>query len=234
MNSELQRTDPEFDAFFEDFADRQAPARCGLAEPVRFLVLLAGLAACAGPALYARVLDQALEAGMDPVQSREILYHAVPYAGFGRVEPLFGAANEVLRRRGVTLPLPSQSTTTPATRFEKGLAVQKQLFGAQAIESMRAAADAAQQPIQDFLSANCFGDYYTRTGLDPKQRELVTFSVLAALGGCEPQLTAHARANLDAGNDYETLMGAVTALVPYIGYPRSLNAIRCITQARQA
>ena len=194
-------------------------------------MLLAGLAGCCGPDLYAEVLNAALTAGLSPVQTREILYQTVPYAGYARVQPLFAAATEELRNRGVALPLPSQSTTTPATRFEKGLAVQKQLFGAQSIESMRAAADQAQRPIQDFLSANCFGDYYTRTGLDAKQRELVTFSVLAALGGCEPQLTAHARANLDAGNDYETLMGAVVALVPYIGYPRSLNAIRCIAQA---
>lgn len=231
MCNDLCRTDPEFNAFFNDFAARQAPERCGLDEHARFSVLLAGLAGCAGPELYAQVLGQALDAGLAPVQAKEILYHAVPYAGFARVQPLFDAVNRVLRDRGVTLPLPPQSTTTPETRFEKGLEVQKQLFGAQSIENMRAAADEAQKPIQDFLSANCFGDYYTRTGLDAKQRELVTFSVLAGLGGCEPQMTAHARANLDAGNDYALLMGAVTALVPYIGYPRSLNAMRCIIQA---
>jgi alkylhydroperoxidase/carboxymuconolactone decarboxylase family protein YurZ len=36
------------------------------------------------------------------------------------------------------------------------------------------------------LSANCFGDYYTRTGLDLKMRALPTFSIIASLGGCEP------------------------------------------------
>ena len=39
-----------------------------------------------------------------------------------------------------------------------------------------------------FLAANCFGDYYTRTGLSLKQRELVTFCYIAAQGGCESQL----------------------------------------------
>lgn len=230
MCDSLCRTDPEFQAFFEDFARRQAPGRCGLEEPVRFLVLLGALAACGGPQLYAEILDDALTAGLTPVQTREILYQTVPYAGFARVQPLFEASAQVLRRRGVDLPLPSQSTTTAETRFDRGLDMQKRLFGAQTIESMRANAPADQRPIQDFLSANCFGDYYTRTGLSPRERELVTFAVLAALGGCEPQLTSHVRANLDAGNSREVLAGAVTALVPYIGYPRSLNALRCIAE----
>ena len=230
MCESFRETDPEFSAFFEDFACQQAPRHCGLTEPVRFLVLLSALDACGGPELYASTLNDALDAGLTPVQAREILYHTVPYAGYARVQPCFAAANQVFRARGVALPLPAQSTTTPATRFEKGLAVQKQLFGAEQIETMRASAPADQKPIQYFLSANCFGDYYTRGGLDAQQRELVTFAALAAMGGCEPQLTAHIRANLGAGNDRSVLMGAVTALVPYIGYPRSLNAIRCITE----
>ena len=39
--------------------------------------------------------------------------------------------------------------------------------------------------INKWLADNCFGDYYTRTGLDLKMRELITFCFLAAQGGCE-------------------------------------------------
>ena len=45
--------------------------------------------------------------------------------------------------------------------------------------------------INRWLAANCFGDYYTRKGLDLAQRELITFCFLMAQGGCEPQLIAH-------------------------------------------
>ena len=154
MCESFRETDPEFSAFFEDFARQQAPRHCGLTEPVRFLVMLSALAACGGPELYASTLNDALDAGLTPVQAREILYHTVPYAGYARIQPCFAAANQVFRARGVALPLPAQSTTTPATRFEKGLAVQKQLFGAEQIETMRASAPADQKPIQDFLSAS--------------------------------------------------------------------------------
>jgi 4-carboxymuconolactone decarboxylase len=75
------------------------------------------------------------------------------------------------------------------------------------------------------LSANCFGDYLTRTGLDLEARELLTLAMLAALGGCEAQLAGHVNANLAAGNDRRTLIAVVTHLLPFIGYPRTLNAI---------
>ena len=87
--------------------------------------------------------------------------------------------------------------------------------------------------INRWLAANCFGDYYTRTGLDLKQREMVTFCYLAAQGGCEPQLTAHAKGNMNLGNDREFLTKVVSQCLPYIGYPRSLNAIACINKAAE-
>ena len=79
-----------------------------------------------------------------------------------------------------------------------------------------------------------FGDYYTRGGLDYKQREMITFCFLAALGGCEPQLTSHAGANLRIGNDNAFLIQVISQCLPYIGYPRSLNALRCVNDAAQA
>ena len=67
--------------------------------------------------------------------------------------------------------------------------------------------------------------------MDLKQREMVTFCYLAAQGGCEPQLTAHAKGNMNLGNDREFLTKVVSQCLPYIGYPRSLNAIACINKA---
>jgi 4-carboxymuconolactone decarboxylase len=88
--------------------------------------------------------------------------------------------------------------------------------------------------IQRFLSANCFGDYYTRTGLDLKTRELLTFAMIASMGGCEPQLAGHFAANLAIGNDRRILLSTITQLLPFIGYPRTLNAIRIINEGKSA
>lgn len=85
--------------------------------------------------------------------------------------------------------------------------------------------------IHYWLTDNCFGDYYTRKGLDKKQREMITFCFLSAQGGCEPQLIAHAKENMKIGNDKSFLIKIISQNIPYIGYPRSLNALRCVNEA---
>ncbi len=84
--------------------------------------------------------------------------------------------------------------------------------------------------IQRFLSANCFGDYYTRQGLDIKLRELVTLSILIALGGVESQVKGHILGNLNVGNDRSILNDLITQLLPWVGYPRTLNALKCLNE----
>ena len=75
-----------------------------------------------------------------------------------------------------------------------------------------------------------FSAYYTRDYLDLKTRELLTFAMLISLGGCKPQVKGHIQGNINMGNDKEFLIEAVTQLLPYIGYPRVLNALNCINE----
>ncbi|ELE9601753.1 carboxymuconolactone decarboxylase family protein, partial [Campylobacter jejuni] len=79
--------------------------------------------------------------------------------------------------------------------------------------------------INDFLSANCFGDYYTRTGLDLKTRELLTLVYLISLSGLDNQVKAHMQGNLNMGQSRKDLLNIIAALIPYTGYPKALNAI---------
>jgi len=54
-----------------------------------------------------------------------------------------------------------------------------------------------------------------------KTRELLTFSMLASLGGCEPQLLGHVAANLSVGNDRRVLLGTITQCCPSSAIPRA-------------
>ena len=87
--------------------------------------------------------------------------------------------------------------------------------------------------INKWLADNCFGDFYTRKGLDYKQREMITFCFLYAQGGCEIQLISHAAANIKLGNDKQFLINIISQCLPFIGYPRTLNALRCINEAEK-
>ena len=60
---------------------------------------------------------------------------------------------------------------------------------------------------------------------------MITFCFLAGQGGCEPQLTSHAAGNMLVGNSKEFLIKIISQCLPYLGYPRSLNALRCVNEA---
>lgn len=227
--STLKLTDPELIDVFDNFAFDEVLRHGNLDTRTRLIVILGSLIASQALGEYKVMLGGALNVGVTPIEVKEIVYQAVPYVGIAKVFDFIHATNDILQSRGIMLPLEGQATTSPATRFEKGLALQKEIFG-DMIDVMVRDAPVDQRHIQEFLSANCFGDYVTRTGLDIKARELLTFSMLLSLGGCEPQLKGHIRGNLNIGNDKEVLLSVVTQLIPYVGYPRALNALRCMNE----
>lgn len=227
--STLKGTDPELIEVFDNFAFDEVPAGGSLEERIRMQVILAALIAGRALGEYRVMLQGALNLGVTPVEAKEIVYQAVPYCGIGLVYDFLHATNEVLAARGVALPLPGQSTTRPGTRFKQGLALQREIFGAN-IDQMHQEAPADEAQIHRFLTAHCFGDHLTRAGLDLRTRELLTFAMLLALGGCEAQLKGHIAGNLQVGNDRARLLDVLAQLIPYVGYPRTLNALRCLDE----
>jgi 4-carboxymuconolactone decarboxylase len=229
--STLAVTDPELIEIFDNFAFDEVLGHGGMDVRLRLMLQLAAIIAAQAVREYRIMLGAALTAGVTAVAAKEIVYQAVPYVGMAKVLDFIHATNEVLEERGIALPLPGQSTTTPLNRAEAGLAIQRRIIGAAAVDRLHASSPPDQLHFQHFLSANCFGDHYTRSGIDLPTRELLTFSMLIALGGCDPQVQGHVAANLHVGNDRARLIDAVTQLLPFIGYPRALNALRAIDEA---
>ncbi len=156
-------TDPELIDVFDNFAFGEVlQERAGRAHPAD------GPARSdhwlAGGARVPPMLAAALNVGVTPVEAKEIVYQAVPYIGLAKVFDFIHVTNDVLTERGVKLPLPAQSSTTPEDRLAKGLEVQKQIVGDELVEGLYASASPDQQHLQRFLSANCFGDWVARGG----------------------------------------------------------------------
>ena len=232
MLQNLKHTDPEFAEFFGNFAYTEAVKDSKLSPRTRYMAIVATLLGCQGIDAFRAVLPEALDSGLTPSEVKEVIYPAAAYLGLGRVYPFFSAANEVFEDRGTSLPLPAASTTTPENRVEKGNAAQVEIFG-EGMKGFQNAGPEETRHINRWLAGNCFGDYYTRKGLTLAEREMITFCYIAAQGGCEPQLTAHAKGNMNMGNDKAFLIDVVSQCLPYIGYPRSLNAITCINKAAE-
>ncbi len=227
--SKAAKTDPELIQVFDNFAFDDVISSGNLDTKTRVMMILGSTIACQAQTEYKMMMNAALNVGVTPVEVKEILYQSVPYVGIAKVIDFINLTNEIMTERGIQLPLEGQSTTTPETRMEKGLVLQKEIFG-EMIDKMYEKSPKNQLHIQQYLSANCFGDYYTRNGLDVKTRELLTYSMLISMGGTESQVKGHIAGNVKVGNNKETLLTVTTQLLPYIGYPRTLNALNCLNE----
>ena len=231
--STLSQTDPELIEYFDNFAFDEVFSHGALDPHTRLLVLLAAQIGCQAHTEYRVMLGAALDNGVSPVEAKEVVYHAIAYMGVGRVYDFLTITNETLTDRDVELPLPGQSTTTPETRFAQGWKAQEAVVGDR-LTQMHATASPDTKHIQNWLTANCFGDHYTRTGLEFATRELLTFVIIVAQGGCDSQARGHVAGNVRVGNSRDVLLDALSQLVPYIGYPRTLNGLAAINEIAPA
>jgi 4-carboxymuconolactone decarboxylase len=225
--SKTKEKDPDLIEVFDNFAFDEVINHDSMNLKTRTLVILASTIGSQALTEYKIFVNAALNVGVTPIEIKEVLYQSVPYVGISKVNDFISATNEIFTERNIALPLESKSTTTPETRMEKGLAKQKEIFG-DLIEDMYRNSPKDLLHIQQYLSANCFGDFITRDGLDIQMREMVTLSFLIAMGGTESQIKGHIAGNVKVGNDRQTIINLITHLIPYVGYPRTLNAINCL------
>lgn len=204
-------------------------SRAALPERDRRLAVLSACMGCGGTDAFRAELADARVAGFPPEAAREAVMQATAYLGMGRALSFVQAAAEIFAADGVSFPPEPEDGGDRAARGE---AMQVAIFG-EGMRGFHASGDALARPVNLLLSENCFGDYYVRGGLSARERELVTFCLLAAQGGCEAQLAGHVAGNFNVGNDAAYLGKAVLCILPWIGYPRSLNALACVRNAAQ-
>ena len=226
----IQKNDPEFHEIFKNFAFDEVYEYSALTEKESVLVTLASLIACQSPKAFKKILLSAVNKYVTPEEVKELLYQSVPYVGFGRAHNFFGVTIKNFDKKGIEMPLENRSNTAPENRHQKGRELQDRYFGAEMIQMMNDNAPEGQEHFNRFLEGFCFGDCYTRDGLNDQQRELITFVFIATLGGCENQLRGHTQGNLAVGNKKEDLISAITVILPYIGFPRTLNALAIVNE----
>lgn len=205
-----QNMEDRFEYFLEDVEQK-----VDLDVTTKVLSRLAVMIGSQGIDLFKEYLPYAYSK-VSALQIQEVVYQATAYLGMSRVYPFI----QCLESKE------DSSTTTIDNRLEKGNAKQMELFGPQMDGFYKVG------QVNKWLAENCFGDYYTRKGLDNRQREWCTFCYLYAQGGVEPQLCSHIAANIGLGTSKEFLLSIVQYNIPMIGYPRTLNAIRCINEAK--
>ncbi len=223
-------TDPELMNILQNFIFGEIFYIGSLDDKTRELITVAALTTLQTlPQLKAHV-NAALNVGNTPVEIRETIYQCAPFIGFPRTLNAVAVLNDVLREKGIKLPLENQATVTEESRFSAGKQIQQPLYGNEIKTAMRRLPKEYAKAVPDILTKFCFGDFYTRKGLSIRQRELLSLVVLTTLGA-EKQLNAHIIGNLKAGNNKETLLAAMVQSAPYIGLPDVMTAVNLIKEA---
>jgi len=119
---------------------------------------------------------------------------------------------------------PTSLSETTAARYQHGLEVLEAVDGEAGRNVVSALSDIAPA-LAEHVVAYGFGDVYSRPGLAPQQRQLVTLGMLTALGGCEPQLEVHVNASLNVGLSPTEIVEALIHSAVYCGFPKALNAV---------
>jgi len=106
---------------------------------------------------------------------------------------------------------------------DQGLAMRKQVLGAAHVERTLAAADQYTQPLQEIVNEYMWGAVWTRPGLKPRDRSMITISMLTALN--RPQeLKTHIRAALTNGVTREEVSEILLHANVYCGAPAAVDA----------
>ena len=220
--------DKELRAVMDNFTQNEVPAATPLVEKREVeLIRLVSLVTQQSGALLQEEVATALAQGLSPEEILEAIYQCAPYTGFPRTVDAVEIARSVFKAKNVKVD-ENRGTVTAQSRLEAGADAQGTLFG-ETFRDMAKNGKDGMPIINYFLASNCFGDYYTRKGLDLNTRELLTMAILVNLG-TEPQLKAHIGSNLKIRTaDY--VEQAIYNCWPYCGYPRTLNALRLLKEA---
>ena len=220
--------DKELRAVMDNFIGSEVPEATPLVEKREVeLIRIVSLTVQQSNALLQEEVGAALDKGLSPEEILEAIYQCAPYSGFPRAVDAVEIARSVFKAKNVKVD-ESRATVNAETRLQAGADAQGTLFTPAYAEAAKAGKQ-NMPTIQYFLSSNCFGDYYTRKGLDLNTRELLTMAILVNLG-TEPQLKAHISANLKI-RTAEYVEQAIYNCLPYCGYPRTLNALRLLKEA---
>ena len=112
-------------------------------------------------------------------------------------------------------------------RYERGLKRLDELAGEHGQRMVDGVRDVSPD-IARYVVEFGYGDIYSRPGLDDRTRQLAAISALAAIGGAEPQLEYHIGIALNVGVDPEDIVETVIFLAPFVGFARTLNAVRSV------
>ncbi len=109
--------------------------------------------------------------------------------------------------------------------YEAGLAVRKDVLGAEYVEGALAGADDFNRDFQQLLTEYCWGACWADDTLDRKQRSLLNLGMIAALNRMH-EWELHFRGAIKNGITRDELKAILTQITIYAGMPAGVECFR--------
>ena len=109
--------------------------------------------------------------------------------------------------------------------FEKGLKVRREVLGAEHVKASISQADDFSRPLQELVTEYCWGNVWSRPGLDRKTRSLINVAMLTALNRPH-EVKLHLRGALNNGCSKNDIMEVLLQTAIYCGVPAAMDSLR--------
>lgn len=110
-------------------------------------------------------------------------------------------------------------------QFHKGLEVRRAVVGDVYVDKSLNGADDLTAPLQKLVTEYCWGEVWTRPGLERKTRSFLNLAMLIALNRPN-ELRLHMRGAINNGVTKEEIVEVVLQAAIYCGVPASLDAMK--------
>lgn len=114
---------------------------------------------------------------------------------------------------------------SPSDRYRQGMATRRRVLGDAHVDRASAAATPFDQPFQEMITEGAWGTVWSRPGISPRERSMITIALLAALGHDE-EVAMHVRATANTGASREDITEALMHVAIYAGVPAANRAFR--------
>jgi 4-carboxymuconolactone decarboxylase len=115
--------------------------------------------------------------------------------------------------------------TDESSRYEQGLAIRREVLGAEHVDRSLQNASEFARPLQELVTECCWGAVWSRPGLTRRERSLVNLGILTALNR-QHELGVHVRGALTNGASSEEIREVLVQAAVYCGMPAALDACR--------
>ena len=110
-------------------------------------------------------------------------------------------------------------------QFEKGLQIRREVLGEAYVERSIAAADDVSAPLQKLITEWCWGEIWSRPGLERRMRSVLNLGMTMALNRTA-EFKLHVRGAINNGLTREQVIEIILQGAIYCGVPASLDAMR--------